>query len=58
VGKLSFDKDKLVENTSAVLESIVKAKPASAKGDYIQSATLSSSMSPGVPLEPSLYAIN
>ncbi|MDQ8192174.1 50S ribosomal protein L1 [Roseibacillus persicicus] len=58
VGKVSFDEAKLVENAAALIESLVKAKPASAKGDYIQSATLASSMLPGLPLEASLYAIN
>ncbi|MBK1835551.1 50S ribosomal protein L1 [Roseibacillus ishigakijimensis] len=58
VGKISFDETKLVENASSLIESLVKAKPASAKGDYIQSVTLASSMQPGLPLEASLYAIN
>ena len=50
VGKASFDEAKLVENASSLIESLVKSKPASAKGDYIQSATLASSMSPGIAL--------
>ena len=57
VGKVSFDEAKLVENASSLIESLVKSKPASAKGDYIQSATLTASMQPGVALEASLYTI-
>jgi large subunit ribosomal protein L1 len=52
VGKASFEADKLKANLMALLEAIVKAKPASAKGRYIQSVTLSSTMGPGVPLDP------
>ena len=58
VAKVSFDEPKLAENAAAFIDSLVKAKPASAKGDYIQSATITCSMCPGIPLEPSLYAIN
>ncbi len=58
VGKVSFDEAKLVENAASLIESLVKAKPASAKGDYIQSATMASSMLPGIALEQSLYVIN
>ena len=55
VGKASFDADKIEENAALFLETMVKAKPSGAKGNYILSATLSSSMSPGVKLDPSLY---
>lgn len=54
-GKASFSDSQLVENASALVESIVKAKPASAKGNYIQSFTLAASMLPGVPLDISTY---
>ena len=57
VGKASFEEAKLVENAASLIESLVKSKPASAKGDFIQSATLCSSMQPGVALEASLYTI-
>lgn len=50
-GKASFSESQLLENASAFLDSIVKAKPASAKGNYIQSFTLAASMLPGVPLD-------
>lgn len=53
VGKVSFDPEKLVENTRAVIESVVRAKPSTAKGNYLQGATLAATMSPGVPVENS-----
>ena len=58
VGKASFTEAQLIENTQALLDSVVKAKPASAKGNYIENVTLAASMCPGVALESSLYAIN
>jgi large subunit ribosomal protein L1 len=48
VGKASFDIDKLLENTKALIDSVVKAKPAASKGKYVRSIYLSSSMGPGV----------
>jgi len=51
VGKVSFDVNKLYENASAIIESVVKAKPASCKGRYLKSATISSTMGPGVKLD-------
>ena len=48
VGKISFTADKLVENATTVITSVVKAKPSVAKGKYIKGCTLSSSMGPGV----------
>jgi len=48
LGKLSFDADKLVENTRAFLNTIIKMKPASSKGQYVKSLFLSSSMGPGL----------
>lgn len=50
VGKLSFDSDKLIENAQAFISSVVKARPAAAKGAYISAATIASSMNPGLPL--------
>src|SRR5213595_206391 len=51
VGKISFAADSLVANTHALVESIVKAKPAAAKGKYLKSVTLSSTMGPGVKID-------
>ncbi len=48
IGKKSFGKEKLVENYNALYEAIVKAKPAAAKGQYIKSVNLASTMGPGV----------
>ena len=48
VGKASFDENKLIENAKAVLESILKAKPSSSKGKYLKTATVSTTMGPGV----------
>ena len=48
IGKKSFGKEKLVENYNALFEAIVKAKPAAAKGQYIKSVALASTMGPGV----------
>jgi large subunit ribosomal protein L1 len=51
VGKVSFSKDQLAANVQAFMDTIVRAKPAAAKGTYIRSATVSSTMGPGVRLE-------
>ncbi|HSB51672.1 MAG TPA: 50S ribosomal protein L1 [Dissulfurispiraceae bacterium] len=51
VGKISFDKEKIVENSLAVLKSVVRAKPASSKGKYIKKITLSSTMGPGLKID-------
>ena len=50
VGKASFEADKLGENLRVLMEAIIKAKPAAAKGTYIRSAVLSSTMGPGIKL--------
>jgi large subunit ribosomal protein L1 len=52
VAKVSFDKDKIVENARELLQTVIKLKPSSAKGTYIKSIYLSSTMSPGVQVEP------
>ena len=50
IGKASFDDAKLLDNYRTIVDTIIKAKPAAAKGQYIKSVTLSSTMGPGVPL--------
>ncbi|MCD4683234.1 MAG: 50S ribosomal protein L1 [Bacteroidales bacterium] len=52
VAKVSFEKEKIVDNAIELIQTIVKLKPASAKGTYIKSIYLSSTMSPGVQIEP------
>jgi large subunit ribosomal protein L1 len=51
IGKISFDKDKLLENLAVAIEAIAKAKPSGAKGQYIRSAYLTTSMGPGFKLD-------
>jgi large subunit ribosomal protein L1 len=48
IGKSSFDEAKLLDNYTAVMEEIVRAKPSSAKGKYVRSATLTTTMGPGI----------
>lgn len=52
VGKLSFESDKLAENIRSLINAVVKARPSGAKGAYIASVTISSSMNPGLPISP------
>jgi large subunit ribosomal protein L1 len=52
IGKLSFDEQTLLENYAALIDEIVKAKPASAKGRYLHTVTLTTSMGPGVKVDP------
>ena len=52
VGKVSFSADQLAENLTAVLDEILRAKPASAKGRYLKSVSVSSTMGPGVRIDP------
>ncbi len=51
VGKVSFEEAKLLENAQALLQAVLRAKPSAAKGKYVKSATVCSSMGPGVPLD-------
>lgn len=55
IGKVSFELDQLSENLAAFMDSIVRARPAAAKGSYVQSVTLSSTMGPGVGVDPNIY---
>ena len=55
IGKASFGAEKLEENLKVVMEAIVKAKPAAAKGQYIRSATVASTMGPGIKLNSAKF---
>ncbi len=55
VGKSSFDSSKLIENAATLIQAVVKAKPAAAKGKYVKSATICSTMGPGVALDVTPY---
>ena len=55
VGKKGFEKEKLVENINVLMEAIVKAKPAAAKGTYLRSIVLSSTMGPGIKVSAQRY---
>jgi large subunit ribosomal protein L1 len=51
IGKISFEEDQLLENMATIVDAIVKAKPSGAKGQYIRSASLATTMGPGISLE-------
>jgi len=51
LGKVSFEADKLLDNLTAVIEAVVKAKPSGAKGQYVRTASLATSMGPGIRLD-------
>ena len=51
VGKTSFSSDKLIDNTHALVDSVVRAKPPAAKGKYLKKVTVSSTMGPGVAID-------
>jgi large subunit ribosomal protein L1 len=55
VGRRSFTEDQLVENVEAFMETILRARPAAAKGQYVRSVALSSTMSPSVTIDPNLF---
>jgi len=55
IGRVSFDVEKLRENLEAFMDSILRARPASSKGTYLRGVSLSSTMGPGVAIDPNLY---
>ena len=57
VGKISFETGKLVENANTLVMSVIKAKPAAAKGKYVKSVTLCSTMSPGLDIDVSAMEV-
>ncbi len=56
VGKVSFPEERLIENLRTLVDTILKAKPASAKGKYVKSIALSSTMGPGVRIDPAILS--
>jgi large subunit ribosomal protein L1 len=57
VGKLSFSADQLVENASSLISAVIKAKPAVAKGKYVKSTTVCSTMGPGVAVDTTPFSV-
>jgi large subunit ribosomal protein L1 len=55
IGRVSFDVDRLAENLAAFMDTVMRAKPAAAKGTYVRSVTVSSTMGPGVRIDSNLY---
>ena len=55
IGKKSFGKEKLLDNLNALMEALIKAKPAAAKGTYLKSVVVSSTMGPGVKINPARF---
>lgn len=57
IGKTSFETEKLVENLTTLFETLVKAKPSTAKGTYMKNISVTSTMGPGVKIDPSSFAV-
>ncbi|ABO65481.1 MULTISPECIES: 50S ribosomal protein L1 [Geobacillus] len=57
IGKVSFDNEKLAENFATIYEAILKAKPAAAKGTYVKNVTITSTMGPGIKVDPTTVAV-
>ena len=55
IGKISFDNEKLADNLNALMEALVKARPSAAKGTYLRSVTITSTMSPGIKLNAAKF---
>jgi large subunit ribosomal protein L1 len=55
IGKISFENEKLLENLDAFMESILRARPSAAKGTYLRGVSVTSTMGPGVAIDPNLY---
>jgi large subunit ribosomal protein L1 len=54
IGKVSFDSNKIFENANEVIQHIIKIKPSSSKGNYLQSISMSSTMSPGIKVDTNI----
>ncbi|MGJ9404639.1 50S ribosomal protein L1 [Arthrobacter sp. KK5.5] len=57
IGKVSFDQNKLAENYAAALEEVLRLKPSSSKGRYIQKATVATTFGPGIPVDPNVTKV-
>ncbi|MBB5325800.1 large subunit ribosomal protein L1 [Anoxybacillus tepidamans] len=57
IGKISFDNEKLVDNFTTIYETILKVKPAAAKGTYVKNVTVTSTMGPGIKVDPSTFVV-
>jgi large subunit ribosomal protein L1 len=55
IGRISFEDEKLMENLDAFMDSILRARPSAAKGTYLRGVSVSSTMGPGVAIDPNLY---
>jgi large subunit ribosomal protein L1 len=55
IGRVSFPEEALAENLASFMDQIVRAKPSASKGTYLRSVTISSTMGPGVSIDPNLY---
>lgn len=55
IGKISFETERLMENLDAFMDSILRARPSTAKGTYLRGVSVSSTMGPGVAIDPNLY---
>ncbi len=55
IGRVSFPVENLAENLEAVMDTIIRSKPSASKGTYVRSVTVSSTMGPGIRLDPNLY---
>ncbi|WP_311775224.1 50S ribosomal protein L1 [Alkalihalobacillus sp. TS-13] len=56
IGKVSFEDDKLVENLTTIIDTLIKVKPAAAKGTYIKNIAIASTMGPGIKVSPNSFA--
>lgn len=57
IGKVSFEAEKLAENLNTIIETLLKVKPAAAKGTYMKNVAVSSTMGPGIKVNPSSFAV-
>lgn len=57
IGKVSFEDEKLVENFTTIYETLLKAKPAAAKGTYMKNVSVTSTMGPGIKVDPSTFVV-